>query len=228
MICPPQPMSYEYAVDMKSATISIFRYFQDKEEQKKCYKCHAGHYSDTTGSARCKKCEVMKYQPKIGMSNCLDCPPDANSTVTGAVSCSSSCKPGTISPQHNNKCQDCPPGQFQPGAGAKTCIKCSRGYYQSLPRQIECIQSAPGNHNFLNTLTLECTRTYTNTNDFSWVTFRCILTALLLLSPILSPQALCNISPSVIDRFSKTMCVLCTKFPNLSNATLSDFVSRFV
>ena len=68
----------------------ILGHFQDKEEQRKCYKCHAGHYSDTTGSARCKKCEVMKYQPKIGMSNCLDCPPDANSTVTGAVSCSSS------------------------------------------------------------------------------------------------------------------------------------------
>ena len=47
-------------------------------------------------------------------------------------------------------------------------------------------------------------------------------------SPILSPQAFCNISLLIFDRFSKTMCVSCTKFNNLSNAALHDFLSLFV
>ena len=41
-------------------------------------------------------------------------------------------------------------------------------------------------------------------------------------------QASCNIFPLILDRFSKTMCVSCTEFNNLSNATLHDFLSLFV
>ena len=47
-------------------------------------------------------------------------------------------------------------------------------------------------------------------------------------SPILSPQAFCNISLLIFDRFSKTMCVLCTEFNDLSNAALHDFLFLFV
>ena len=64
--------------------------------------------------------------------------------ITGAVSCSGSCEPGTVSPDNNNKCEKCPPGQYQAGSGATSCENCSLGHYQPESGAISCIESEPG------------------------------------------------------------------------------------